>query len=151
MKGIKSFQRLHQPYLVKSAAGRLLKDFFHTSMDELLFYSSYVQQNTVSHMCFFHFFCFTAAFHCGGHTLVQKSDIDRARYHLDSLKKVNATGGQRGGWAERRAGSDVTMGPEGRGNRSEGAITDSSEQDTICFKRENNKIPNEKPGRAAAV
>ena len=44
---------------------------------------------------FFHFCRFTAAFHCGGHTLAQKSDIDRAHCHLDGLRQVNATGGQR--------------------------------------------------------
>lgn len=79
---------------------------------------------------FFHFCRFTAAFHCGGHTLVQKSDIDRARCHLDGLRQVNATGGQRKEWAERRTGSDVTIGPEGRGSRSKDAIADSSERDT---------------------
>ncbi len=31
----------------------------------------------------------------------------------------------------------MTVGPEGRGSRSEGAITDSSEQDIICFKIQN--------------
>lgn len=47
----------------------------------------------LSYLFYFLFFLFyTAAFHCGGHTLVQKSDIDRAR-HLNSLKQVNGTGG----------------------------------------------------------
>lgn len=39
----------------------------------------------------------------------------------------------------------MTMGPEGRGNGSEGVITDSSEQDTICFKRENKKYLKKSP------
>lgn len=30
-------------------------------------------------------------------------------------------------------GSDVTISPEGRRSRSNGAITDSSKRDTICF------------------
>ena len=39
----------------------------------------------------------------------------------------------------------MTIGPEGRGSRSEGAIEDSSEQDAICFKRLNKKeLPKEK-------
>lgn len=42
---------------------------------------------------FIHLLCFAAAFHRGGHTLVQKSIIDQARHHLDNLKNVNATGG----------------------------------------------------------
>lgn len=124
----------------KISSGRFIKDFPH--LNEWAFVLTALMFNKIqsSHVFFtFFFFFFTAAFHCGGHTLVQKSDIDRARHYLDSLEQVNATGGQREGWAERRTGSDVTIGPEGRGSRSEGAIKDSSEQDTICFKRQNKK------------
>lgn len=58
---------------------------------------------------------------------MQKSDTDRA---LLSPRQLQA--GECYGWIERRmrrahTGSDVTIGPEGRGSRSNGAITDSSE------------------------
>lgn len=53
-------------------------------------------------------FCFTAAFHCGGHTLVQKSRDGRT---IEGW----VGGGSRG------TGSDVTKGPEGEGGeRMEG-------------------------------
>lgn len=46
--------------------------------------------------------------------------------NLHSFKRVNDGKGE-------SAGSDVTISPEGRRSRSNGAITDSSKQDTICF------------------